>query len=172
MAKADYLIPFIRKWEGGFSDHPADRGGATNKGITLATYAAYRRGKGISETTADDLRRLTEAEWSEIFVQEYWNRFRGDEIRSQSVANILVDWLWMSGSTAIKTMQRFLGLNPDGIVGPKTLAAINEYEPEKLFGHIHDLRETHFREIVRKNPVQQVFLKGWMNRLNDLKYTA
>ena len=172
MANAALLMPFILKWEGGFSNHPADRGGATNKGITLATYADYRRRKGITPTTADDLRRLTEAEWLEIFTRGYWNQFRADEIASQSVAAILVDWLWMSGTTAIKTTQRFLGLNPDGIVGPKTIAAINAYDPSKLFGHIRDLREAHFREIVRKNPSQQVFLKGWMNRLNDLKYTA
>lgn len=170
MADSDKLIPFIRKWEGGFSDHPADRGGATNKGITLATYAAYRRRKGIARTTADDLRRLTEAEWSEIFVQEYWNRFRADGIRSQSVADLSVDWLWCSGGAAIRSVQWLAGVPADGIVGVRTLAALNDRDPQLLFELIRLARLDFLEGICRRNPSQRVFLTGWRNRVNDLKY--
>ena len=47
MADIKNLIPFILKWEGGFANDPTDRGGATNKGVTIATYEAYCKKKEI-----------------------------------------------------------------------------------------------------------------------------
>ena len=62
MARAELLMPFILRWEGGFSDHPADRGGATNRGVTLATFRHFYG----ADRTADDLRGLTDAQWLRI----------------------------------------------------------------------------------------------------------
>lgn len=170
MAQASRLAPFIKKWEGGFVNDPSDLGGATNKGITIGTYTTYRRSKGQPKPTVSDLKRITDEEWMDIFKSKYWDKFRADEIQSQSVADICVDWLWMSGSTAIKRVQKVLGVKRDGIVGPKTLSAINSISPLPLFGMIKAERKRYYDEICRTRPANKKFLKGWINRLNDLQY--
>lgn len=170
MAQASRLAPFIKKWEGGFVNDPSDLGGATNKGITIGTYTLYRKSKGLPKPTVSDLKRITDEEWMDIFKSKYWDKFRADEIQSQSVADICVDWLWMSGSTAIKRVQKILGVKRDGIVGPKTLSAINSISPLPLFGMIKAERKRYYEEICRTRPANKKFLKGWINRLNDLQY--
>ena len=84
MARAELLMPFILKWEGGFSDHPADRGGATYRGVTLATFRQFYG----TDRTAADLRAMTEEQWLRIFREGYWNRWQADRIASQSLADI------------------------------------------------------------------------------------
>jgi lysozyme family protein len=75
----------------------------------------------------------------------------------------------MSGArTAIKKVQKLLGVTADGIVGPKTLAAINGHSGDALFGQIKELRKKFYYGIVKQDPTQQIFLKGWLNRLEDL----
>lgn len=170
MANHKRLIPFILRWEGGYVDDPADRGGATNKGVTIGTYTTYRKSKGIKQTTKSDLRNITDAEWSEIFKTMYWNRWQADHIRSQSVANICVDWVWGSGVHGIKRVQRLLGVRDDGVVGPVTLAALNARDPERLFAEIREARICFIKSIIARDPSQKRFERGWMNRLFSLKY--
>lgn len=59
-----------------------------------------------------------------------------------------------------------LGVTADGIVGPKTLAAINSQDPKELFTKVYNARAAHFNAIVKNNPSQKKWLKGWMNRIN------
>jgi lysozyme family protein len=169
MAKIENIIPFILKWEGGYVHHKKDKGGATNKGVTYKTWEAYckkkKKGKDASLTT---LRKMTNAEWMEIFKTGYWDAWKADSIVSQRVANICVDWSWMSGIKVIKKVQKMLGLTADGIVGPKTLACINGHSEDALFGQIKELRKKYYENVVKKDPSQQIFLKGWLNRLEDL----
>lgn len=170
MADINKLIPFLLKWEGGYSNHKADRGGATMKGITIATYRAYCKAKGLPEPTIKRLKGVSMEEWKDILRTLYWDKFRADDINSQSVANICVDWAWMSGKTAIKNVQRILGVKADGVVGPITLAAINSRSPLPLFGMIKERRKEFYAELVESTPSQQVFFNGWMNRLSDLNF--
>ena len=165
---ADYtkLVPFIRKWEGGFSNNPKDKGGATNKGVTLATYRmVYGKNK-----TVNDLKNMSDKEWEHIFKIYYWNKWKADEIKNQSIANILVDWCWMSGYGTIKKIQALFGLKQDGIVGNKTISCINSQNQEEVFKRIWNRRKQFYESIVKNNPSQKVFLKGWMNRLNSFKF--
>ena len=97
MADVKKLAPFIQRWEGGFVDDPDDLGGATNMGVTIATYKVYRKRKGLSEPTVDDLKQLSNNEWIDNLKSLYWDKWKADQIKSQSVANILVDWVWASG---------------------------------------------------------------------------
>lgn len=170
MADFRQLVPFIRKWEGGFVNDPYDKGGATNAGVTIATYRAYRKSKGYTTTTVDDLKRMTSVEWQEIFKTLYWDRWRGDDIRSQSVANILVDWVWASGVWGIKIPQRLLGVAVDGIVGPATLDALNALDPRKVFDAVMSARVQFIDDICRRTPTNERFRRGWMNRLNDIHF--
>lgn len=168
MADINKLIPIIKKYEGGYVNHPNDKGGCTNSGVTIATYQYYF-GKN---KTCEDLKKITENEWLTIFRFGYWNRFKADRINNQSIANLLVDWVYMSGVNAIKKAQAQLGVKTDGVVGEVTLKAINNYpNQQELFNKLWTRRKKFFDDIVRRNPSQQVFYKGWMNRLKNYRFS-
>ena len=171
MANIQKLVPHILKWEGGWANDPHDKGGPTMKGVTLTTYTAYCKKKGKGLPTQLQLKNISQAEWEDILKTMYWDKWNADKIKTQSIANLLVDWVWASGSYGIKFPQRVLGVKDDGIVGDKTLAAINNYPNQKeLWTKLWNRRKKHFEDIVAKNPSQGKFLKGWMNRLKDLKW--
>lgn len=153
----------------GFANDPVDRGGATMCGVTFGTYSAYCNKKG-RKATVDGLKAISYADWREILQTMYWNKWKADEIKDEWLAVILVDWVWASGITGIKRPQKILGVTVDGIVGPKTLAAVNAADPKALFDKLHADRLKHFQEIVAKTPSQVRFLKGWNNRVNMLQY--
>lgn len=170
MASVEKLAPFILKWEGGFVNDPDDLGGATNKGVTLSTYMQYCRKKGYPVPTVERLKNLSEQEWTEILKTMYWDRWKADQIESQSVANILVDWVWASGNYGIKIPQKLLGVTVDGIVGPKTIDAVNSRNPRELFDMIKIARFDYIEDICRKRPANNKFKRGWLNRINDFVF--
>lgn len=171
MAKIELLVPRILKWEGGFVNHPNDKGGATNKGITIGTFTHYRKQKGLPAPSVDDLKNISNEEWMDILKTLYWDKWQADSINNQAIANLLVDWVWASGAWGIKYPQQMFDVAADGIVGKQTLAAVNSYpDEEELFQKLWDRRKQHFESIVQRDASQSVFLKGWMNRLNDYKY--
>ena len=172
MADVKKLAPFIQRWEGGFVDDPDDLGGATNMGVTIATYKVYRKRKGLSEPTVDDLKHLSNNEWIDILKSLYWDKWKADQIKSQSVANILVDWVWASGRSGITRVQQLLQIKVDGIVGPQTVASINLANQRQLFETIKADRIRFIEEICKRDPSQVVFRKGWLNRINDFKFSV
>jgi len=170
MAKIDNYALKLWDLEGGFVNHKDDKGGATNRGITFATYKDYRNEIGKTEPTVNDLRNIGFSEYVNILRWHSWDRWQADKINSQQVAELLVDWVYNSGSWGIKKPQTFLGLKPDGLVGAKTLKAVNDYDPRLLFTHIKSMRKEFYLAIVKANPSQKVFLKGWMNRIDSFNY--
>lgn len=190
MANANILLPFILRWEGGFVNDPTDRGGTTNKGVTITTWRQVGYDKdGDGDIDVDDLKLLTNEDVRDrVLVPHYWNRWKADTINDQKIANILVDWVWASGSHGIKIPQRLLGVNVDGIVGPKTIEAVNFADPKSLFLAIYDERVKFINNIVERSVseyekkigrkatetellkyTQKRFRKGWLNRLSELK---
>lgn len=168
MAKAELLKPFILHWEGGFVDDPLDRGGATNKGITIGTFRNFY-GK---DATVEQLKNITDEQWLHIFKSGYWDKWKADDIENQSIADIVVDWAWASGTaTSIKQVQKILGVAVDGIVGNDTLTAINTADQSSLFVKIHSRRIEFVENIVKRDPSQTRFLKGWKNRINSLTFS-
>ncbi len=174
MANVNQLAPFILKWEGDFVNDPADLGGATNMGVTISTWKQVGYDKdGDGDIDVNDLHLLTRDDVvNRVLKPHYWDRWKADEIKSQSVANILVDWVWASGAHGIKIPQRLLGVSVDGIVGPKTLAAVNARNPRELFDMIKIARFDFIEDICRKRPANNKFKRGWMNRINDIAYVG
>lgn len=172
MANIKVLAPFILSWEGGFSNHPADKGGATNKGVTLATWRAQGYDKnGDGNIDIEDLKMLTNDDAINVVMKpHYWDRWKANHIKSQSIANIVVDWVWGSGAHGITNVQKLLGVKVDGIVGEKTLAALNAQEPKLFFAKIKRERIAFLQRLVKNNPSQKVFEKGWLKRLNCINY--
>lgn len=167
MADVSKFSPILAKWEGGFVNDPADRGGATNKGVTLATFKAFYG----SNKTADDLKRITDDQYNHILKVGYWDKCKADEIKNQSVANFIVDFAYNAGNiTAIKKMQKILKVVVDGKCGPKTISALNAYDQKKFFEEYRQARVGYYNAIVKNNPSQSKFLKGWLRRTNDYKF--
>lgn len=173
MAKCELLLPYLMRWEGGYVNDPHDRGGATNKGVTIATWRKVGYDiNGDGNIDVVDLQELSDYDvLTRVLKPHYWDRWQADDIISQSVANILVDWVWGSGAYGIKIPQRLLDVEIDGIVGPQTLAAVNAQEPRELFMRLKQERADFLHRIVDNDPTQKRFIRGWMNRLNDLTFT-
>lgn len=174
MANIDKLIPHIIKWEGGskFTNDPLDRGGATKYGITLNTlqsihYDINHDGK----VSVDDVKSLQLDDFKRILKSQYWDRWKADDIVNQSLANLLVDWLWGSGKHAIIIPQRLLGVSADGKVGQKTINALNGANQKLIYNKVWQARKEFYYNIVKNNPSQKKWLNGWLNRLNDLKFS-
>lgn len=171
MADINKLKPFILKWEGGFVDDKKDLGGATNKGVTLKTYKVYCEQKGKAVPTVEDLKSLPDEEWTDILRKFFWDNWRADEIENQSIANILVDWVWASGGKGITIPQALLGVAVDGKVGEVTLARINGYQPQReLFDRIKKARLDYVDDICSSRPANEKFRNGWCNRINDFEF--
>ncbi len=173
MASYKYHVDFLLRWEGGYVDDPKDKGGATNMGVTLATWKKIGYdidGDGI--ITKNDIRKLTRCDF-EYVVRHYWNRINGNKIQNQNVANIIFDWFWHSGNVAIKKVQQILGVRADGIIGKITLRAINDYRDQQgLFYKIRDRRLLFIDRIIKNNPSQKKFERGWKRRIRALTYNT
>lgn len=170
MADINKLAPIIFKWEGGFANDKDDHGGATMCGVTIATYESYCKKKGLPKPTVADLKKITRPVCVDILRVFYWNPAKADFINNQSIANLIVDNCWGSGCGWLKKVQQVVGVTADGIVGPKTLNAINTADQRELFDKLWNRRRQFYEDICRNNPSQKKFLKGWLNRLNDFKF--
>lgn len=187
MAKIENIIRHILKWEAGvtyneldlrqlyakatrkgWSNHPLDRGGPTMCGVTLNTYKTYNKAKGLPNPTVAELKALTYDEWKGC-LKMYWDYCKADKIENQSIANLVVDWYWGSGKAGIKLMQKAIGVYADGVIGRKTLAALNKEDTQSTFDAIYAARAYHFHRVAL-NYNLNIFLNGWLARLADLHY--
>lgn len=171
--------------EGSYQNNPADRGNynkdgelvGTNFGIAAFTYERWY-GKTATENA---MLSLTKNDALEIFEGHFWLRNRIDEIESQVIAEIICDGIINHG-TGSRTKKggvhlaqvalNELGenLTVDGILGSKTLAAINrqaEIRLGKLHNRYRELRIEYYHAIVDSKPSQSVFLQGWMKRMDE-----
>ena len=191
MANVEKIVPFILKWETsttgvgmtneqlfekaskrGFANDPNDLGGATMCGVTIATYTEYRRRKGLPKPTVEQLKEIPYKEWLEILKAMFWDRWKADQIKNQSIANFLVDWVWASGNYGVKLPQKILGVSIDGVVGPKTIAAVNAKDPGTLFYQLRQERIDYTDRICKSRPQNKRFYSGWINRILDLKFSG
>lgn len=160
MTDDDILDEVIAR-EGGFVDHPADRGGPTKYGITAATLAAWR-GQAV---TAADVKALTEQEARAIYEARYIREPGFDRIPEPRLRAHLVDIAVHMGPRRAKLLlQRALGVAEDGVIGRQTMAALSGLTAEQLRARLVAHRVRRLARIVAGDPSQVAFLEGWMNR--------
>ena len=167
MASFDKYAPRLKKWEGNkYVDDPNDYGGATNSGVTLSTF----RDVFGQDKTKEDLKNMTDEQWRAV-MKGIWDKCGGDSIKNQSVAEIYVDWCINSGVSKIKMVQQMVGTPADGIVGPKTIAAINRANQQVLHRQIKLARAKRYIAQIEARPFNMDNFNGWFNRIIDFNYS-
>lgn len=178
MADFEPIFRKVIEIEGGWQLHniKGDRGGMTYAGIAQNKHPDWvgwtKIDRGEFDTDLTDMVR-------QFFKAEYWDRVKGDDIRSQGVAYHLYAFAVNAGIKAsVQICQRIIGAMPDGVIGPKTLKALSSFvtdkKDEKLFVTMFSLGKIfRYRDIVmndrrRDNDllVSNIkFLCGWINRV-------
>lgn len=171
MADSSKLVPFILSWETDkYTNNKKDKGGPTKYGITLATWRKVgydKNGDGV--LNEEDVKLLTKDDFHRVFKQNFWNACKADKIQDQSVANMLVDFAYNSGVKRAATyLQLTLGITADGIIGNKTLFAINKSNGKRLFERFKKTREDYLKSIAKGE--QEDFFNGWLRRLSYITY--
>lgn len=155
---------FVLRHEGGFVNDSRDPGGATNKGITIATFRRYVDPKG----TVDDLKRITPEQIAQVYRKHYWNAVKGDQL-PDGVDYAVFDFAVNSGpSRAAKYLQGVVKVPQDGKIGPVTLAAVNGRSAEDIIENLCDARMRFLRNL----DTWPTFGKGWSRRVSDVEDQA
>jgi len=150
--------------EGGFVNHPKDPGGMTNLGCTKKVWEEYC-GNEVDEKA---MRALTPADVAPLYKSKYWDKVRGDELPS-GVDYAVFDAAINSGpGRAAKWLQACVGVEPDGGIGPKTLAAVSAFDAQRL---VEDYSKRRLAFLVNL-PTWTDFGKGWGRRVADVKAKA
>jgi lysozyme family protein len=155
-------------YEGGWSDHPKDPGGATMKGITLERYRAWERNPAVTKA---QLRNISDEKVKAIYKAGYWDLVLGDELPG-GLDFVMFDWAVNSGSArAVKALQRSLGIRVDGVMGPMALAAVRALNSNQVEDLIEDIcnRRVAF---IRSLSTYSTFGKGWELRIKSVRAKA
>jgi lysozyme family protein len=148
MSEFGPALDVVLAHEGGLSDHPADPGGLTNMGITLATFRDYRG----PQATGDELRHLTRGDAAKIYGDLWWNRYGYGRIADQRCATKLFDCSVNMGAKRAHVLAQQatnalgVALAVDGILGEQSIAGINACDPDQWLN------------------AMAVFRGGWMKR--------
>lgn len=166
-ADFEEALKLCLQYEGGYTHDPTDTGGETNYGITHLEYDAYRHHKGLPQQS---IRNISMAEVRDIYYHSYWVTPKCN-LFTRRVAIACFDWEVNSGRGII-TLQKCLGVNADGYVGPATM---NEFRywlskptgEDRLLHNFFESRECSYRRWGTGD--QAVFLDGWLSRAENLR---
>ena len=162
MERFKKFLDYIFEVEGGYTNDKNDRGGKTAWGITEEEAREF----GYT----GDMRNLTKDFAKNIYLKKYYLGNKLDKILNDKVALSIFDWAVNSGGKGIKKAQivaNKFGANLviDGIIGNKTLEAINAIDPKMFLKEYHEMQRTFYKNLAAKDRTQEDFLKGWLNRV-------
>lgn len=165
------FMPLLLRHEGSFVNHPADPGGATNKGITIGTFRNFCRIEGRKPPTVDDLKRISPEDVKRIYDWQYWDKIWGDDLPA-GLDVAAFDFAVNSGpSQAIKDLQRVVKVRVDGDMGANTLAAVEKamaFDEEATINAYMD-RRLAFLKALKTWPT---FGRGWSRRVEAVRKRA
>ena len=189
MAKFEKAYKKLSRFEGGYSNHPEDRGGETFRGIARNFYPKWEGWSCIDAVKSkhpQSFKSIIENSGilhdkvKEFYKERYWNFFSGDEIKDQDVANEIFEASINCGkSTAVKFLQKSLNLlnrggslykeiTVDGVFGPNTKKTLNECisngDGSHLFNLLNISQGARYMNIGNKT-----FIRGWLKRVRIKK---
>jgi len=164
----DFCFDQIIKSEGGYVWDKDDAGGETNLGVTKQAWSEFLK-RPIQD---GEMKKLTVSDVKPFYKQMYWDSIKCDDLPS-GLDYVVFDFGINAGiKKSAKFLQRAVGAAEDGAIGPLTLALVKTIEVPLLINIFTELKENFYNSIVQKNPVQDKFLKGWMNRVASVQTTA
>ena len=161
----DRILDELMAREGGFSDDPSDRGGATKYGITAATLGNWRG--WMRPATAAEVQALTRVEAKAIYIARYIEQpgFTTANVRDEALRVALIDaGVHCGPATAVKWLQRGLGVKADGVLGRQTIDALSKSDAVLARTGLVKARCLHYGQLVRDDATQRRFIVGWLSR--------
>jgi lysozyme family protein len=144
--------------EGGFVDHPRDPGGPTNQGVTQRVYDGWRRKSGLDTRS---VRLIETREVEAIYERDYWDAARCDDL-PPGLDYAVFDFAVNSGvSRAVRTLQRLVGVDDDGVIGSITLGAVARQDARRLIEALCADRMVFLRRLAG----WPTFGRGWTKRV-------
>lgn len=164
MASFSTSVETILSHEGGYVDNVHDRGGETNYGISTR----FLRQNGLK----DNVRSLSLERAKDLYAQFFWAPQRLDQfpdthqLPATKCLDISVNCGLYRGAVILQEALVSLGhnLQVDGKIGPKTIAAVSQSDPQNLVDRMCDIQKVHYEKLVALTPSQSVFLRGWLKR--------
>lgn len=170
MGRFDECLSLLLKAEGGYSNDKDDRGGPTNYGITQVAYARWLVAHRLQ---VEPVKYISRASMEALYKQDYWTPAKCALLAKP------IDWVVFDGAVnhsvrqSVKFLQRAVGVDDDGFIGPNTIQAVSQdvamHGPCSVAQNIIDQRRVFYRELVRKDATQEKFLNGWNNRLDHIE---
>lgn len=164
MDRFQKIFEYLLKVEGGYSDDKYDSGGKTKYGIIEVEARRYGY-KGHMRDMPIEIAR-------DIYDKKYYHGNRLNEVVNDKIALSICDWIVNSGTWGAKKAQQALNiinnsnLVVDGKIGNQTLFALNHVDPDEFLQVYHEFQRKFYRGIVATRPTQNVFLRGWLNRVD------
>lgn len=160
----DASFKMVLSHEGGYVNDPRDPGGATNLGVTKATWESYVD----HDVTEAEMRALTPAKVAPLYKARYWDAVRGDDLPA-GVDFAMFDFAVNSGPVrAIRTLQSSLAVPTDGMIGPRTLKAVSMIEPGVVIDNLCRERV----QFLARLSTYKTFGRGWIRRVNEVEVQA
>lgn len=154
----ELAMAFVLDHEGGYANHPRDPGGETNMGITQRSAEAHGYWGDIKSIPMSWVRRIYRA---------YWDKCRCDDLPNHPLRLVVFDAGFNSGpGQSIKWLQAELGVKADGLIGPKTLAALAAVRD--LDDLALDLIQRRLN-FLRSLKIWKTFGRGWSARIAALR---
>lgn len=160
MAEFERAFQRVMKEEGFvLTNDPVDKGGQTYCGISRKFHPRWVGWEYIDagQTPATDLVRG-------FYRDKFWEPLAGGNINSQAVAEAIFSQFVNMGANGIKLAQQCVGVIPDGIVGRKTLSAINAMNEELFLMRYALANIKRYHAIGMKDKTQRRFWPGWFAR--------
>lgn len=158
-------LAFASRWEGGFSDHPADDGGRTMAGVTEATWRAWLAKKGLPRRPVES---STPAEREQLYFEEYWQPAGCFNFGPHLAVPLFDAAVNLGVARAVCLVQAIVGAAVDGRLGPKTRAAVADYSEVRAARDLVAARRGYYVARVFADGGNWTFLRGWLNRCDDL----
>jgi lysozyme family protein len=162
------IISWVHLDEGEYSDDEGDDGGPTRLGITIYDWARWsgqsrpERGTKHWAKLTEEVKNLDEDTVKRIYRAWYWDECSCDDLPG-GVDYFIFDCGLLSGTgTAIRWLQRSVGAVPDGVIGPKTRAAIQADDAASIISKVEALRRSRLKSLKD----WKRFGHGWTNRVN------
>ncbi len=107
------------------------------------------------------------------FYKEIWQKNKYWQINDQLIATKLFDLAINMGEGRANRLIQYAvntilkdDIIVDGVIGPKSIKAINACHPALLMNALITKAEEYYRSLPQQNPKLSIFLKGWLNRLH------